>query len=89
MVRRIAAMTIKELKIRMVIARVRAGRVAVLLGISETYLCKILSGERPTPDNFFTRASAAVKLLEIANASADDARARVLKQWQKIDKRYK
>ena len=78
-----------KLRTRIKKSQITRGQLGLLLGATEATLSRILSGHRPLSDQFFRRATAALNLLEQANAEAEAARYRVLSKWPEISKRYK
>ena len=56
--------------------------VAEVLGIHEATLSRYLKQGRPMPEGFEAKVQAAVELLHRAAAAAEEARARVLAEWE-------
>ena len=81
-------MTTQQLNKRVRESPVSRAQVGILIGVSESMMCRILSGARPSSDKFLKRATAALDLLEQAHRTCGEARQRVLAKWPKISKRY-
>ena len=80
---------LKALERRIDRSSIRRRHIGELLTIKESLLSRIFAGQRPTPGRFIPRATAALDLLIVAREHAEEAHARVLKAWPRIDERCK
>ena len=81
-------MTNQQLNKRLRESPVSRAQVGILLGISESGMSRILSGARPSPVRFLSRATAALNLLEQAHLACEEVRKRFHAKWPEISKRY-